>query len=107
MGVPKRAYSGVFIGENAHRSRSIVYTYTETALALRSMAILRALGFPSLISRCLSLACRRGRVIVGVVFVVIDGAAKIVLALVNLLTLLSSQVASIRPAIELRLAIDA
>ena len=33
MGVPKRASSGVFIGENAHRNRGIGYIYTETALA--------------------------------------------------------------------------
>ena len=32
MGFPKEACSGIFIGENAHKSQSLRYTYRENAL---------------------------------------------------------------------------
>ena len=42
MGSPKRVYSDVSIGENAHRSRGIGSTYTETALGYIEIALLPA-----------------------------------------------------------------
>ena len=36
MGFPKEACSGIFIGENAHKSQSLRYTYRENALAFQT-----------------------------------------------------------------------
>lgn len=53
------------------------------------------------------LSRRSSRVIVRVVFIVIDRTADVILALVNLLALLPGQIAPIRRTISLCLAVDA
>ncbi len=59
MGVPKRAYSGVFIGENAHRSRGIGCTWAETAFASWPCGVFREKRFVEPTRRSLDINPRR------------------------------------------------